>query len=327
MVESTFPAPNGDDDNELAFMDYNNNGLLDVFVASLGAKEKVYRLFPGATFANANSSIQTVGDATLDFGFADLDGDGDYEMVTGQGESGVFTNKVYVNSGPADTLAPTLVASNVPLVISNPTTIVHAQVADAISDDGHIGVKMSFTYTLTPSGGGSAVGTHMGTGLFRIAVPTPPGTTGATINCSAVDGAGNVANYGPIDIPPAGGSGWTDLGDGLAGISGIPNLAGTGTLVTGQPFTLTLSSAAPSALATVFASVADTPSAFKGGTLHTVPIVFSLALATSGAGTIPIGGPWPAGAGGLTFYLQFAIADGAAPLGVSLSNYLRADVP
>jgi hypothetical protein len=186
---------------------------------------------------------------------------------------------------------------------------------------------MSFTYTLSPSGGGSASGTHMGTGLFRIAVPTPVGTTGVTINCSAEDGVGNVANYGPISIPPGGGSAWTDLGGGLAGVSGIPNLAGTGTLVTGQPFTLNLTNAAASATTAVFASLADNPTNFKGGVLHTVPIVFSLPLATNGSGQILLGGPWPPGASGLTFYVQYVIVDGAAPVGVSISNYLRADVP
>ena len=45
------------------------------------------------------------------------------------------------------------------------------------------------------------------------------------------------------------------------------------------------------------------------------------------AGQIPLGGPWVPGASNLTFYVQYAIADGAAPVGVALSNYLRADVP
>ncbi|MHC5211658.1 MAG: hypothetical protein ACYTG2_13140 [Planctomycetota bacterium] len=277
---------------------------------------------------NQQGQIQSIGDSTLDIGFRDLDGDGDYDLVTGQGESGSFTNKVYDNVlGSADTLAPILMASNVPLTISNPTTIVHAQVSDQISEDGHIGVTMDFTYTLTPSGGGSGTATHMGTGLYRIAVPTPIGTTSVTINCSAEDTVGNVANYGPIDIPPSGGSGWTDLGDGHAGVSGIPNLAGTGTLVTSAPFTLDLTSAAPSASATLFVSLADTPTGFKGGTLHTVPIALSLAFVTNGSGQILLGGPWPPGASGLTFYVQYAIVDAAASKGVSLSNYLRADVP
>jgi hypothetical protein len=327
MTEFTFPGANGADDNEMGFLDYTNSGRLSVFVGSLGGTEKIYRNDAGPTFVNQQGQIQSITDSTLDLGFGDLDGDGDYDMVTGQGESGNFTNKVYVNSGSADTLAPVMMADNVPLTISNPTTIVHAQLSDQISEDGHIGVTMSFTYTLTPSGGGSASGTHMGTGLFRIAVPTPVGTTGVTINCSAEDGVGNVANYGPISIPPGGGSAWTDLGGGLAGVSGIPNLAGTGTLVTGQPFTLNLTNAAASATTAVFASLADNPTNFKGGVLHTVPIVFSLPLATNGSGQILLGGPWPPGASGLTFYVQYVIVDGAAPVGVSISNYLRADVP
>ncbi len=325
--ETTFPAPNGNDDNEMVCMDYNNNGLLDVFVASLATTEKAYRLFPGAVFSNVNSIIQAQSDSSLDMGFGDLDGDGDYDMVTAQGESGNFTNKVYFNAGPADTLAPTLMQSYVPGAISNPTTIVKAQIADAIADDGHIGCTMSFTYTLLPSGGGSANATHMGNGLFRMAIPTPPGTTQVTLNCSATDGVGNTGNYGPIVIGGAG-SPWTDLGSALAGVSGNPSLVGTGPLTTGSAGTLSLTNGAPSALSILFISLSSTPAPFKCGTLVPVPILTQLSLFTNGAGAIPLGwAAWPAGLSGASLYFQYGIADGAAVCGVALSNALRANVP
>ncbi|MHC4845290.1 MAG: FG-GAP repeat domain-containing protein [Planctomycetota bacterium] len=115
MLESTFPSPNGQDDNEMACVDYDNDGDLDVFVASLQSSgEKVYRNNGGGSWTNNNAAIQTITDSTLDFGFADLDGDGAYDMVTGQGESGNWTNKIYFNNGPADTLPPKLMGANVP---------------------------------------------------------------------------------------------------------------------------------------------------------------------------------------------------------------------
>jgi hypothetical protein len=272
--------------------------------------------------------FQAISDATLDLAIADLNGDGRHDVVTGQGESGNFTNRVYLNNGTADALAPAFKLVETPAAIGASETVFRARVQDAVSDDGHVNATLTYTWITTGTGAGSGGGTArpQGGGQWRAAVPTNPGTLSVSLTWTATDDVGNAANSGPV-VVNAGGSGWTDLGDGLAGVSGIPSLAGTGTLVTGQPFTLNLGSAAASASAALFVSLADTPTGFKGGTLHTVPVVLSLSLSTNGSGQINLGGNWPAGASGLSFYVQYAIGDGAAPFGVSLSNYLRGDVP
>ncbi len=121
---------------------------------------------------------------------------------------------------------------------------------------------------------------------------------------------------------------WTDLGLGLAGVSGIPGLVGTGTLLAGSPGTLTLNDAAPSALSMLFTSVASTPLPFKCGTLVPLPILLQLSFFTDGSGTIPLAWTnWTAGLSGSSLYFQFAIQDAAAVCGVALSNAVRADVP
>ena len=122
---------------------------------------------------------------------------------------------------------------------------------------------------------------------------------------------------------------WTDLGSGLAGAGGVPAFSGTGTLVAGQPVTLALSNAAPSALAMLFVSFASAPAPFKGGTLVTVPVALMLPLATGPGGALNLGVPaWPAGVpSGASLYFQYAIQDAGAPFGVALSNALRGDVP
>jgi hypothetical protein len=330
MPESTYPGANGQDDNEMALMDYDNDGDLDSFVASLAnSGEKVYRNNGGGSFTNQSAVIQTITDSSLDFGFADLDGNNTYDMVTGQGESGNFTNKIYFNNGPADTLAPTLVDMDVPLAISNPETVLHLQIVDAVSDDGHINATVEFTWSTTGVvDGGTLDATHMGGGLFRAAAPTPGGTLTLTVNCTATDSSGNALDLGPINVPPVGGA-WSDIGFGLAGVSGVPSLVGTGTMVVGTANSIDLTNAASSALSVLFLSFASTPTPFKGGTLAAVPILVDFTLFTNGSGVIALPvASWPAGLPPTTeVYIQYAISDAAGPVGVALSNAIKGVQP
>ena len=121
---------------------------------------------------------------------------------------------------------------------------------------------------------------------------------------------------------------WTNLGAALPGASGAPQLSGTGTLVAGAPASLSLSNAAPSALARLFISLSSTPTPFKGGTLVPVPPLSTLTVVTNAAGAMPLSlAAWPPGASGASFWFQYAIQDAGAVKGVALSNALRADVP
>jgi hypothetical protein len=136
-------------------------------------------------------------------------------------------------------------------------------------------------------------------------------------------GDSHLAKWGCTETSP-----WTDLGFALAGASGFPVLSGTGTLQAGTPVTVELQAAAPSALATLFGSVASVPQPFKGGTLVPVPPLIARLLMTDAAGGIALAfAEWPAGLSGLTLDLQYAIQDAGAIQGVALSNALSADVP
>ena len=121
---------------------------------------------------------------------------------------------------------------------------------------------------------------------------------------------------------------WTDLGSGLAGAGGVPQLAGAGTLVAGSAGSLSLSGAAASEAAVLFQSTASTPTSFKGGTLVPVPVTSVLLLTTSPAGDVPLAWPsFPSGLSGLDLYFQYAVQDAGAVHGVALSNALKAHVP
>jgi hypothetical protein len=142
---------------------------------------------------------------------------------------------------------------------------------------------------------------------------------------SSPAGDSSIAKWGGCAASP---DPWTDLGSGLAGVSGIPQLAGAGDLVAGTPGSLALAAAAPSAPCALFLSTANTPTPFKGGTLLTVPILFTLPLATDSLGGILLPwSAWPSGLSGVSLFFQFGIQDAAAVKGVALSNALGADVP
>ncbi len=141
---------NGIDDNEICLLDYDNDGDLDAFVGSLGSGERIYRNNGNLTWTLLAGQIQAISDSTLDCTAADLDNDGDYDLVTAQGESNSseFENKVYVNSGPADTLDPIVVREEPlsGLPDANGPWVVRAEVRDQVMDDGKNWVSAQADY-------------------------------------------------------------------------------------------------------------------------------------------------------------------------------------
>ena len=104
---STSISPNPSvDDNDSKFFDIDNDGDLDLVIAVLGATKRIYRNDGTGAFTQVTNIITASTDASLDVKVADFDGDGRYDIVTGQGESGAFQNRIYMNNGAIDTLPP-----------------------------------------------------------------------------------------------------------------------------------------------------------------------------------------------------------------------------
>jgi hypothetical protein len=121
---------------------------------------------------------------------------------------------------------------------------------------------------------------------------------------------------------------FSEAGAGLAGINGVPHLAGTGTLAAGSAGSLSLTLARPSSAAVLFMSLASTPAPFKGGNLIPIPTLLTLNLFTNGSGGIVLPFVWPSGMpSGTSIYFQYAIQDAAAVKGVALSNGLKGITP
>ena len=323
MTKTTYPAPNGNDDNEMAQLDYDNDGDLDCFVGSLASTEKAYRN-DGGTFVNVNSIIQAQGDATLDFGFGDFNGNGKYDMVTAQGESGNFTNKVYRNTGPSDTLGPVFMAVEPGAAITGSEMVVHAQISDQMADDGKISASLSFSYT-TNLGSGSGDAIDMGNGLCRVAVPTPGGTTSVSLDLLATDAVGNTTAYPTINV--GGSSPWTDLGGAKAGTGGLtPVLTGTGPLTALSNNSVDLSNGLASTTTNLLLGLSTLVLPFKGGTLVPSPDALFLGLPVDGSGNMSLPFVWPNGIpAGAKIYLQHWLTDGGVSFNLSASNGLQGE--
>ncbi|MFM8732759.1 MAG: FG-GAP repeat domain-containing protein, partial [Phycisphaerales bacterium] len=95
------------DDNDSRFFDLDMDGDLDLVVGSLGARDRIYLNNGTGAFAESTTLMAAVSDATLDVKVADFDNDGRFDIITAQGESGAFQNKIYMNlTGPVDNRGP-----------------------------------------------------------------------------------------------------------------------------------------------------------------------------------------------------------------------------
>lgn len=119
------------------------------------------------------------------------------------------------------------------------------------------------------------------------------------------------------DLPEA----WTDLGQGLAGASGVPLMQVTGALLAGETVTLELSGAAPSAAAPVVLGTSLLQAPFKQGVLVPAPDQIFQQFSTNASGGRTLVTSWPAGVpAGVLLAMQWWVQDAGAPAGWAASN-------
>jgi hypothetical protein len=200
----SFPAL-GVDDNDSKFLDFDNDGDLDLIIASLGSTERVYTNDGTGGFTLTSGMITAVADASLDVDVADLTGDGRLDVVTSQGESGSFQNRIFINAtGPVDTRAPKVIRTE-PHADTSDTTgpyVVRAVVYDDVtSDRGFLDRGVSLVYTVTPAGPSplTVAMDWSGNALWRGVIPGT-GPCGGVIeyHIEARDFAGNLGT-GPTE--------------------------------------------------------------------------------------------------------------------------------
>jgi len=268
---------NGFDDNEIAFVDYDNDGDRDAIVGSLGSpQERLYQNNGAAVFSYVATGFTAVTDSTLDVAVGDVNGDGKPDVYTAQGESGVFTDRLYFgNTAAVDTLAPAITQAQALSPTSNTAGpwVFRAAIRDGIYDDGVTYVSASANYTVNASNGsfpGSVAMKDVGGGLHRGAMTNPggaaavgPGTT-VVYSVSATDRQGNSSTSGSNTLTVCGVESYDSS---IPSLTSITTLASGGSV--GGNVTLTTSGAPASSPGILFISflAADVPLAPTGAAL------------------------------------------------------------
>ena len=239
-TQGTIGGLNGHDDNDVLFLDADDDGIQDVIVGSLGnTQEKLYRnagTFAAASFAFDAGGFTIGTDSTLDLATADFDGDGRYDVVTGQGESGNFTNRAYRNTGSVDSHAPRIgrvqpTPPRVPLsAILTGAFARKAWVQDSTYKRGQTFVRAQADVTAVKDGALQAFSAPMryvGGGLHRAVIqpaPSPTGRVGMDVTWSvhATDPQDNASDSDPATFRICGAEAY--------GTGSINSTGGAGTL-------------------------------------------------------------------------------------------------
>lgn len=167
------------DDNDSKFFDLDNDGDLDLIIAALfQTREKVYINNGVGNFAIDNTIISSISDATLDVLVLDVNSDGRPDIVTGQGESGSFLNRLYFNQfGPQDTIPPTIVRTEMLADTADVVGpyVVRTVVVDGItSDRGFFDKGVFLNYSVNAGPNQQVEMDWSGNSLWRGEIPGQP---------------------------------------------------------------------------------------------------------------------------------------------------------
>jgi hypothetical protein len=191
----------------------------------------------------------------------------------------------------------------------------------ALGGTGNIGADPLFT---------DALGADGAAGTPDDDLSLPPGSPciDSGSPASPLDPDGTIADMGALPFNhgapfPT----WVNKGHSLAGSSGTPALAGTGTLFAATPVSLSLASSPPFALAWLVTGLTEIDLPFKDGVFVPHPDIIQ-PFVTSAAGTLLLAGTWPAAVpSSAQIFFQVWVLDPPAPSGFAASNGLQATTP
>ena len=200
------------DDNDSRFFDIDMDGDLDLVIGSLGARDRIYLNSGTGVFTENTTLLAAVSDSTIDVKVADFNNDKRFDIITAQGESGSFQNKIYMNNtGPIDNRAPRVVAMD-QVVPATPAAAqsVRADIADDMtSDRGFHDKGVTLNYTVNGGAAQTAPMPWNGNNQWRGVIPVQAIGAVVVYWVTATDWAGNLGTGAsktytvPTPIDPA----------------------------------------------------------------------------------------------------------------------------
>ena len=229
----------GADDNGVVCVDVDSDGDLDIAIPTLATpRERV--LFNDGT-GNFSSDGEddafsnTSGDPTLWIDFADLDGDGRLDAVTGQGEGSPRRNRLFLGSAaqPVDNQAPKIIKTEalMPTIGAGASPLLRFAVSDRVVTDVGPRLKRAFVRVTVGDSTSETEAQFMGGDLFRAQLPVQDEQgVMVTVEACATDrqdntGCGNMQSYTIMGTTSSNGAG----GAGNGGSSGSSGDGGSST--------------------------------------------------------------------------------------------------
>jgi len=184
------------DDNDSRFIDFDMDGDLDLLVAALGGPDRIYRNNGAGTFTQVTTGVlPSVTDSSLDVKVGDLTGDGKPDIITAQGESGAFQNRIYINTGAADAIAPNIKLVEQVTATGTGPFVVRTEVFDQItSDRGYDDKGVFLLYSVNGAKPVSVPMAWSGNNLWRGVIPAQPACAEVDYWVRALDVSNNVSN-------------------------------------------------------------------------------------------------------------------------------------